>query len=145
MVVLEAMATGESCLAFTYSGDAIQAAARAAEAGKGGNLRYVAPKEGAQLWFDMLAIPADAPHANEAHAFINFILAPEVMAGITNQLRYPNAVPATAPYVLPEIAADPGVYPTAEARGGFFTIKAVPADAVRQRARMWARFKAGRG
>ncbi len=141
---VEAMAAGETCLVLSYSGDVIQAAARADEAGKGVKLRYVAPKEGAQLWFDMLAIPADAPHPAEAHEFINFMLRPAIMAGITNQVRYPNAVPASASAIRPEVAADPAIAPPAELRARFFTIGAVSPEATRARARMWARFKSGR-
>jgi putrescine transport system substrate-binding protein len=91
--IMDALATGEYCVALTYSGDVIQAQARAAEAGRGVEIGYIQPKEGAQLWFDMLAIPADAPNPEAAHAFINFLLRPEIMAGITNHVRYPNAVP----------------------------------------------------
>lgn len=141
---VETMAAGETCLAFTYSGDAIQAHARAAEANQGVAIRYVAPKEGAQLWFDMLATPKDAPHPAEALEFINFMLKPDVIAGITNQVRYPNAVPASAAQVAADIKADPGVYPPDAARARFFTISAVPPDATRERARLWARFKGGR-
>ena len=141
---VEAMAAGETCLVLSYSGDVIQAGARADEAGRGVKLRYVAPKEGAQLWFDMLAIPADAPHPQEALEFIDFLLRPAVMAGITNQVRYPNAVPASAAGVRPEVAADPAIAPPAEMRARFFTISAVPPEAARARARLWARFKAGR-
>ncbi|HEY2132289.1 MAG TPA: polyamine ABC transporter substrate-binding protein [Acetobacteraceae bacterium] len=140
---VEEMASGETCLVMSYSGDMIQAAARAEEAGHGGQIRYVAPREGAQLWFDMLAIPKDAPHPADALAFIDFLLQPEMMAGITNHVRYPNAVPASRPGVEPAIAGDPGIYPPPEAVKNFFTIGAVPEDAARARSRMWARFKAG--
>ncbi|MCX7383192.1 MAG: extracellular solute-binding protein [Alphaproteobacteria bacterium] len=138
---IETMAAGETCVVLSYSGDVIQAAARAEEAGKGVKLRYIAPQEGAQLWFDMLAIPKDAPHPAEALEFINFILRPDVMAGITNQVRYPNAIPATAKDIAPDIAGDPGVYPPAEQRARFFTIGPVPPEAARARSRLWARFK----
>lgn len=141
---VEALASGEACLALSYSGDVIQAAARAEEAGRGGQLRYVAPKEGAQLWFDMLAIPADAPHPAEAHEFIDFLLRPDVISGITNQVRYANAVPASQSAVRPEILADPGVYPPPALAERFFTVGAVPAEAARARSRMWTRFKSGR-
>jgi putrescine transport system substrate-binding protein len=140
---IEEMASGETCLVMSYSGDMIQAAARAEEAGHGGQIRYVAPREGAQLWFDMLAIPKDAPHPAEALAFIDFLLQPDMMAGITNHVRYPNAVPASRPGVEPAIAGDPGIYPPPESVKNFFTIGAVPEDAARARSRMWARFKAG--
>jgi putrescine transport system substrate-binding protein len=141
---IEALAGGEACMVLSYSGDIIQAAARAKEAGSDRVIRFVAPREGAQLSFDMLAVPKDAPHPAEAMAFINFLLQPDVMAGITNQVRYPNAVPASLKLVQPEIASNPAVYPPAEVRQHFFTVGPVSADATRARARMWTRFKAGR-
>jgi putrescine transport system substrate-binding protein len=137
---LEALATGQICLAVDYSGDVIQAAARA----KGVTVRYVAPKEGTEIGFDMLAIPADAPHKEEALAFIDFVLRPDVMAGITNIVRYPNAVPASRPMIRPELLADTNVFPTDSQIAGFFTIGPVPQAAERARTRLWARFKAGR-
>jgi putrescine transport system substrate-binding protein len=141
---LEQLATGETCLAMTYSGDVIQAQARAAEANRGVTVAYVAPKEGAQLWFDVLAIPRDAPNPENAHAFINFVLKPENIAAITNVTRYPNAVPASKPLIEPAILADRNVYPAEEDFARFFTVSAVPQTADRARNRVWARFKAGR-
>ena len=141
---LEALASGQTCLALDYSGDVIQAGARAAEAKRGVTVRYVAPKEGAQLGFDMLAIPADAEHKDAALAFIDFVLRPEVMAGITNTVRYANAVPASRPMIRPELLADTNIFPTPEQMATFFTIGPVPQAAARERTRMWARFKAGR-
>jgi putrescine transport system substrate-binding protein len=140
---LEALATGQSCLALDYSGDVIQAGARADEAKRGVTVRYVAPKEGAQLGFDMLAIPADAPHKDAALAFIDFVLQPDVMAAITNKVRYANAVPASRPMIRPELLADTNIFPTSEQMATFFTIGPVPQAAERLRTRMWARFKAG--
>ena len=141
---LEALASGQICLALDYSGDVIQAAARASDAKKGVTARYVAPKEGVEVDFDMLAIPADAPHKDEAHAFIDFVLRPDVMAGITNVVRYPNAVPASRPMIAPELLADTNVFPTDAQLAGFFTIGPVPQAAERVRTRLWARFKAGK-
>jgi putrescine transport system substrate-binding protein len=140
---LEALAGGETCLALDYSGDVVQAAARAQEAGRGVAVRYIAPREGTEVGFDMLAIPADAPHPAEALAFIDYLLRPEVMAAITNAVRYPNAVPASAPMIRPALKADTDVFPTPAQMAGFFTIRAVPATAERARTRLWARFKAG--
>jgi putrescine transport system substrate-binding protein len=141
---IEAMAAGQSCLAFGYSGDMIQAGLRAREANRGVAVQYVAPREGAQLWFDLLAVPADAPNPQEAFAFINFLLQPEVMGAITNHVRYPNGVPASRPFVAPEVANDPAVFPDAALRARFFTIGPVAQPTERARNRMWARFKAGR-
>lgn len=140
---VNAMAEGETCLAWSYSGDMVQAAARAAEAGRGVRVTYLAPREGAQLWFDVLAIPHDAPHPDEALAFIDFVLRPEVMAGITNHVRFANAVPASRAAIRPEVSDDPNVYPPADRFARFFTASAVPQAAERARTRMWARFKAG--
>ncbi len=108
---LEQLASGETCLAFDYSGDVIQAAYRAKAAGQGTEVTYVSPKEGAQLWFDMLAIPKDAPHPENAYRFIAFVLQPRVMAGISNAVHYANAVPASLPTVDASIRDNPNIYP----------------------------------
>jgi putrescine transport system substrate-binding protein len=139
---IEALAANETCLAFIYSGDAIQAGIRAREAHRK-PVTYAAPREFAQLWFDMLAIPKDAPHAADANRFINFLLQPDVMAAITNRVHYPNALPASRPLVQPGVLADPNIYPPPEALARFFTIHAPSQAAERARTRMWARFKAG--
>lgn len=141
---LEALAAGTTCLAVTYSGDVIQAQTRAAEAKKGVTVAYVVPKEGAQVAFDMLAIPSDAPHKEAALKFIDFVLRPPVMAGITNVTHYPNAVPASRPMIDPKLLADTNVFPTDAMMATFFTPSAIPQAAERARTRMWARFKAGR-
>ena len=137
-VTLEALATGQTCLAFDYSGDVTQAAARATEARQGVTVRFVAPKEGVQVGFDMLAIPADAAHKAEAHAFIDFVLRPAIMARITAATHYPNAVPASQ-----ALLKDTSMFPTEAERARFFTIGPVPQAAERTRTRLWARFKAG--
>ncbi len=138
---IEQLASGEACLAFDYSGDVIQAGLRARE--RGVTLRYVVPREGAQLSFDTLAVPKDAPHPAAAFAFIDFLLRPETMAAITNAVHYPNAVPASRPMIARDIADDPGIYPPPEVAAHLFEVGPVPADAVRARSRLWARFKAG--
>jgi putrescine transport system substrate-binding protein len=140
---LEALASGEVCIALDYSGDVVQASARAKEAGNGVAVRYVAPREGVQVGFDMLAIPADAPHKDAALQFIDFVLQPKTMADITNAVRYPNAVPASKATIEPALLSDPAVYPSPETMGRVFSIGPVPLSAERARTRMWARFKAG--
>ena len=141
---LEALATGQACLALDYSGDVDQAAARANEAGNGVTVTYVAPKEGAEIGFDMLAIPSDALHKEEALAFINFVLRPDIMARITNATRYPNAIPATRVLVQPQLLDDPNVFPTDAVMQRFFTIGPSTPAMDRARTRLWARVKAGR-
>jgi putrescine transport system substrate-binding protein len=135
---LDALATGQTCLVFDYSGDVAQAASRAADARPRIAVRYIVPKEGAEVGFDMLAIPADAPHKEAALAFIDFVLRPSVMAGITNVTHYPNAVPASRPMV-----EDGSVFPSDAEMARYFTIGSIPQSAERARTRLWARFKAG--
>jgi len=142
--LLEALAAGEICLGFAFSGDVIQAAARAAEANRGHTITYVAPREGAQLWFDVMAIPADAPNPEAAHAFINFLLQPDVMAAITTQVGYPNAVPGSLPLLAAEVREDRSVYPDAATLERSFVAGTPAAAGERARARVWARFRAGR-
>lgn len=137
---LEAMATGQTCLVFDYSGDAIQASIRARP---GTSVRYVVPKEGAEVGFDMLAIPSDAPHREAALAFINFVLQPRIMARITDVTHYANAVPATRALVKPELLNDPNVFPSDAQLNRFFTIGPPTPAGERARTRLWARFKAG--
>jgi putrescine transport system substrate-binding protein len=140
---LELLANGDACLALDYSGDVSQARARAQEAGKGVNVVYVVPKEGAEIGFDMLAIPADSAHKEEALAFINFVLRPEIMARIVDATRYPSAIPATRDLVKPALLADPTVFPPPDIVARYFTIGPSTPAADRLRTRMWARFKAG--
>ena len=142
--ILDALANGEACVALTYSGDVIQAKARAEEAGRGVEIGYVAPRQGAQLWFDMLAIPADAPNKDAAHDFINFLLRPDVMAGITNHVRYPNAVPASLAAVDVAVREDRNVYPDEAMLAASFVASTPPREIERARSRLWSRFKAGR-
>jgi putrescine transport system substrate-binding protein len=142
--LLDMLARGEICVALTYSGDVIQAAARAREAGRGVEIAYVAPVAGAHLWFDLLAIPADAPNPDAAHAFINFLLRPEVMAAITGHVRYPNAVPTARPLVPEAVREDPSVYPPNASLERAFTPGTLAPPEERARSRLWNRFKAGR-
>jgi putrescine transport system substrate-binding protein len=140
---LEALAAGHACVAMDYSGDVDQAGVRAKEAGNNVGVTFVAPKEGAEIGFDMLSIPADAPHKEEALAFINFVLRPDIMARITDATRYPNAVPATRVLVRPGLLDDPNVFPTDAVTQRYFTIGPSTPAADRARNRLWARFKAG--
>ena len=93
---IEALANGDLCVAVGYNGDVLQARDRARDANKGIDIKYVVPKEGSILWFDMLAIPKDAPHPEAAYAYINYIMEPKVIADISNFKRYANANPGLA-------------------------------------------------
>src|SRR5690554_7562835 len=84
------LANGDLCVAAGYSGDILQAAARAEEAKNGNEIRYTIPKEGAVLWFDMMTIPAGAPNVENAHKLVNFLMKPEIIAEVTNYVWYAN-------------------------------------------------------
>src|SRR6202451_1927289 len=103
---IEALANGDLCLAVGYNGDFMQARDRAHDANKGIDIKYSVPKEGTILWFDMLAIPKDAPNPDSAYAFINYIMTPQVTADISNFKRYANANTASQPPVLASVKDD---------------------------------------
>ena len=140
---INALANGDACVAIGWSGDIFQAQARAEEAKNGVEIAYVIPKEGAPMWFDMMAIPKDAKHPNNAHIFINYLLRPEVAAEISNYVSYASANKAAFEQISPELKANTGVYPTAEASKGLFSLAVLPADVDRLFNRMWTGLKTG--
>ena len=141
---IEDLANGEVCIAVGYSGDILQARDRAEEAGKQVEIAYSIPKEGALLWFDTLAIPADAPHPGNAHAFIDYLLKPEVAAANSNYLYYANPVPAAAELLDAGLRVDPGIYPPADVEAKLQPNLAKSAEFTRSLNRAWTRFVTGR-
>ena len=141
---LNALATGEICLVVGFSGDVKQAQKRAAEAKGAIAIGYSIPKEGAQLWFDNLAIPKDAPHPDEAHALINYLLRPEVAAKNTNFLSYANGNLASQKFIDKAILDDRTIYPDAATMAGLYTITAHDQKTQRLINRLWTRIKTGR-
>jgi putrescine transport system substrate-binding protein len=140
---INALANGDACVAVGWSGDIFQAATRAEEAKNGVEIAYVIPKEGAPMWFDMMAIPKDAKHPENAHKFINFILRPEIAAEISNYVAYASANKASLTQVDPELLANAGVYPTPEAKKGLFNLAVLPASVDRLFNRIWTSLKTG--
>jgi putrescine transport system substrate-binding protein len=137
------LANGEICVAVGWSGDVFIAMDRAEEAGRGVEVGYSIPVEGTIEWFDMMAVPVDAPNPENAHAFINFILQPEIVADITNYVFYPNAVPASLEYVDEEIAEDPAIYPPEEVMANLFPSPVYDARTDRVLTRLWTRIRTG--
>ncbi len=137
------LANGEICVAVGFSGDVFIAMDRAAEADNGVDIGYSIPTEGAQQWFDMMAIPSDAPNPDNAHAFLNFIMKPEVTAAITNYVFYANANAASMEFVDPEIADDPAIFPPAEVRAKMFPTVLRDARTDRLMTRLWTTVKTG--
>jgi putrescine transport system substrate-binding protein len=140
---IEALANGDLCIAVGYNGDVMQARDRAREANKGIEIKYMVPKEGSILWFDMLAIPKDAPDPDSAYAYLNYIMTPQVIADISNFKRYANANAASQPLVLPSVRDDPGIYPPPEQRQKLAVQLADSVDQTRAITRVWQKFKTG--
>jgi len=137
------LANGDICVSVGWSGDVFQAMARAEEADNGVEIGYVIPDEGALQWFDMLAIPIDAPHPDAALKFINFVMDAQITADITNYVWYGNANLASMPLVDPEIVADPGIFPTRAAKERLWAAKVYDARTDRLMTRLWTRVKTG--
>ncbi|MBI4275173.1 MAG: polyamine ABC transporter substrate-binding protein [Rhizobiales bacterium] len=141
---LTALASGEICLVVGWSGDIKQAQKRAAEAKGGVEIGYAIPKEGAQMWFDNFAIPKDAPHVAEAHAFIDYMLRPEVAARNSNFVVYANGNLASQKFIDKAILNDRVIYPDAETMKTLYTIAAHDQKTQRLMNRLWTRIKTGR-
>jgi len=141
---IDLLANGDICLAMGWSGDIKQAHDRAREAGKGIDLAYNIPREGAISNYDVLAIPADAPHVKNAHLFIDYLLRPEVAARNSDLIKYANAVAPDIQPLDPAVRGDPGVYPPPEVRARLTPERARPPEYQRLLTRMWTRFKTGR-
>jgi len=137
------LANGDICLALGFSGDVFQSRDRAAEADQGVVVGYSIPKEGAQMWFDQMAIPADAPHVAEAHEFINYMLKPEVAAAASNYVFYANGNKASQEFLDPEVKDDPAVYPDEATMAKLFTIKPLGAREQRTMTRLWTKVVTG--
>ena len=138
---IDDLAKGEICLALTYNGDAGMAAAQAAENQQPFEVVYRIPREGTLIWFDVMAIPADAPHPQAARQFIDFMLRPEVIAELTNSIYFANANQAADALVDPAIKGDPDIYPPQEVREKLFSDQTQPLKDQRERTRLWTSFR----
>ena len=128
---INAIANGDICVAYGYSGDIFQARDRAKEAGQGVDIAYSIPKEGARMWFDMMAIPADAPHAENALIFMNYMMQPKVIAKATDYVSYANGNKASQESVDKDILGDPAIYPPDDVLAKLYTKKAYDAKTQR--------------
>ena len=141
---IEDLANGEVCLVLGWSGDVAQAQARAHEAGKSYTIKYNIPKEGAMLFFDLLAIPADAKHPANAHLFMNYLLRPAVAARNSSFLHFQTSNAAAYPLVDPLVYNDKGIYPPPEAMAHLVPDLPRSQGYTRSLTRMWTRFKTGK-
>jgi putrescine transport system substrate-binding protein len=138
---IQAMANGDLCIAVGYNGDFVQARKRALEAGNGNKIVYVIPGEGSLIYFNMLAIPKDAPNADNALLFINYLMSPSVIAKASNAIGYANANSAALPLVDASIVADTAIYPTNDERNRLFVQMDASPELSRGIVRIWQKFK----
>lgn len=138
------LANGEICVAIGYSGDILQARDRAEENKTGADIAYYIPKEGSIIWFDSYLIPKDAPHPDNAHVFINYMMKPEVIAAVTNTVNYANGNKAATAFVNKEVLDDPGVYPPPEVKNKLVPDLADTEETTRLMTRLWTKFMTGR-
>jgi putrescine transport system substrate-binding protein len=141
---INALANGDICVAVGYSGDIVQARKRAEEAKNGVEVQYLIPREGALMWFDSMAIPADAKNPAEALEFINFMMKPEVAAANSNFVSYASGNLAAKKFIDPAILNDPGIYPDETTFKRLFTNTAYDDRSQRLVTRLWTRVKTGR-
>ena len=140
---INALANGEICVALGWSGDILQARDRAAEADNGVEIAYNAPKEGALMWFDMMAIPVDAPNPSGAHKFLNFIMDAQNMAAASNYVYYANGNLASQEFLIEDVIGDEAIYPGEETIKNLYTTTAPDAGEQRFVTRIWTRVKSG--
>ena len=140
---INALANGDICVAVGWSGDVLQARDRAAEAENGVEIAYNAPREGAQMWFDQMAIPVDAPNPDGAHVFLNFIMDAQNMAAASNYVYYANGNLASQEFLEEDVIGDPAIYPSAQALDNLFTTTPYDPKVQRVVTRLWTKIKSG--
>ncbi len=140
---VNALANDDICLAIGYSGDILQAQNRAIEAGQGVEIHYQVPEEGALIWADQMAIPADAPHPENAHRFINYLMRPQVIARASDYVRYANGNKASQAFLAPDVIHNPSIYPSAAAMARLYTISPYEMPVQRVLTRIWTRVVTG--
>jgi putrescine transport system substrate-binding protein len=140
---MNSLADGDLCIAMSWSSDYANIMARSREAGAGVKLAFTIPREGANLNFSSLLIPMDAPHPEAAHKFLNFILQPDVIAEITNEIYYGNSNRAANALVRPEILNDPAIYPNDKVKSRLYTTEEMDMATQRVRTRIWTRITTG--
>jgi len=141
---LNALAAGEICLVVGWSGDVKQAQKRATEAKTGIEIGYSIPKEGAQMFFDNLAIPKDAKNPDAAHALIDYLLRPEIAARNSDYVSYANGNLASQKFISKAVLEDPSIYPDAATMQRLYTITPQDQKTLRLTNRLWTKVKTGK-
>lgn len=140
---INALANGDICVAIGWSGDVLQARDRAAEADNGVEIAYNAPSEGALMWFDQMAVPADAPNPEGAHKFLNFIMDAQNMAAASNYVYYANGNLASQEFLVEDVIGDTAIYPDETALNSLYTVTSWGPKEQRSLTRLWTKIKSG--
>ncbi|WP_417603949.1 polyamine ABC transporter substrate-binding protein [Primorskyibacter flagellatus] len=140
---INALANGDICVAVGWSGDILQSRDRAAEAENGVEVAFNAPKEGAQMWFDQMAIPVDAPNVDAAHTFLNFIMDAQNAAAASNYVYYANGNKESQEFLNEDVIGDPAIYPSEDALNNLFTTTPFDPRVQRTVTRLWTKIKSG--
>jgi putrescine transport system substrate-binding protein len=140
--LVDDLSTGELCIIIASNGDAMQAQERVRIAGNGEDVRYSIPREGAVMWFDVTAIPTDAPHPGNAHLLIDFLMDPAIAAENSNAIHFPNGNAKAQPAMSPQLA-NAAIFPDGELASRLIAEHAKSEQYVRLRTRMWTRFRTG--
>jgi putrescine transport system substrate-binding protein len=141
---INALANGDVCVAFGFSGDVIQAMNRAREAKRGVEISYSIPKEGALFGVDVMAIPSSATNVDEAHAFLDYVMRPAVAAQASSFVGYATGNQAAIPLLDASVRDDPRIYPPQAIVDKFYTLTPADSGYERLRTRAWTRVKTGR-
>ncbi|NIZ10389.1 polyamine ABC transporter substrate-binding protein [Pseudooceanicola sp. HF7] len=140
---INALANGDVCVAFGWSGDVLQSRDRAAEADNGVEIAYNIPEEGALMWFDQMAIPVDAPNPEAAHVFLNFIMDAQNMAAASNYVYYANGNLASQEYLIEDVIGDTAIYPDQSTLDNLYTVTPFGPKEQRTLTRLWTKIKSG--
>ena len=141
---IDELAGGALCAVMGYSGDINIARARALQARNGNLIEALIPPRGATLFFDSMAIPADARHPGNAHLFINYILRPQVHASLTNKVFYANPNQASLKFVSKDVADNKSIFLGAKDLANMSAPDSLPQDIRRVQTRTFTNFKASR-
>ncbi|OQR33097.1 spermidine/putrescine ABC transporter substrate-binding protein PotF [Pseudomonas sp. T] len=135
------LANGDICVALGWSGGMLAARNMAHAADNGNDIRLALPRQGTLMWSDDMVIPKGAKNVAQAHAFIDFLLRPEVIARVTNQIGYPNPTPASLPLVDPKLLGDHDLFVPDDQRHLLFQAEPPHKQALRQLTRIWNRIR----
>jgi putrescine transport system substrate-binding protein len=141
--LVDDLANGDLCIIIASNGDAMQAQERTRIAANGNEVRYSIPREGAVMWFDVAAVPSDAPHPRNAHRFMDFLMDPAIAAENSNAIHFPNGNAASQPAMRPELT-NASIFPKEELASRLIPERAKSEEYVRLRTRIWTRFRTGK-